>query len=138
MANPGSPSSSASEPTFRYWNVKEIKQASELWKQGIPVKEIADQIGRSERSLKYQVMTRRDWFPHRRRENRNRKDYKIIKIEVTPFLHKTIKEEAKKRNTSMNLVIEEGLLDRFVRKRWKPQASTSIEKVKYSNGSKEL
>ncbi len=121
----------------RPWLMSELKEASQLWKSGMSQVDIAQKLGRNVESLKKKVGERRDLFPRRVQYHGDLENAVTMKFQVTEFVYKLIKQEAKDRGISINMLVRETLRDRFVRKLWKPQPNTSTEKVKYFNGSRE-
>lgn len=79
--------------------------------------EVAAEIGRHEGSLKHKVRENRDLFPRRRQARKELRETVDIKLAITPYVHKLVKEEAKARNISMNMLIREVFRDRFLRRR---------------------
>lgn len=101
------------------WTTIELQWASRLWKQGKTLTEIADTLGRGRESVKHQCEARRDLFP-RRREKRdgfsNVGKLISLKVPITPFMHKAVKAEARRRGVSQNIVIREALRAVLLRK----------------------
>lgn len=121
------------------WTTTELKKAEKLWKQGKLVKEIAVELGRNFQSVNHQVKRDRERFPRRKANwGSLAKDGVSFRAEISEFVMKAIRKEAEERNISINMIIREALLDRFVRKKWKPGPSTSTEKVKLTRNSREL
>lgn len=119
------------------WTTSELKKAAKLWGEGWLVKDIAVELGRNFNSVNHQVKRDRERFPRRKAAwGSLSKDGVSFRTEISEFVMKEIRKEAKERRISINMIIREALLDRFVRKRWKPQGSTSTVKVPYSRGSK--
>jgi hypothetical protein len=54
-----------------------------------------------------------------------------VKLKLTVFTYSLIKAEAQERGISINMLVRETFRDRFVRKLWKPKASTSTEKAEH-------
>lgn len=119
----------------RNWLITELHHASRLWKEGKTIEDIAAALNRSVYSTKWQTKRRRDLFPRRHTPKNELKEVTNLKVAVSPYTHALIKKEAKERGISVNMLIRETLMHRFVRKTWKLPANTSTEKVKYSNGS---
>lgn len=121
------------------WTTSELKKAQKLWNEGKLVKEIAVELGRNYESVNHQVKRDRERFPRRKAAwGSLSKDGVSFRAEISEFVMKAIRKEAKERRISINMLIREALLDRFVRKKWKPGPSTSIEKVKLTRNSREL
>ena len=117
------------------WTTSELKKAQKLWNEGKLVKEIATELGRSFQSVNHQIKRNRERFPRRKAAwGSLAKEGVSFRAEISEFVMKAIRKEAEERRISINMIIREALLDRFVRKKWKPGPSTSTEKVKYSNG----
>lgn len=121
------------------WTTTELKKAEKLWKEGKLVKEIAVELGRNFQSVNHQVKRDRERFPRRKAKwGSLAKEGVSFRAEISEFVMKAIRKEAKERRISINMIIREALLDRFVRKKWKPGPSTSTEKVKLTRNSREL
>lgn len=101
--------------TAKPWTTKELQTGSELWKQGKSIQSIADALGRGRESVKHQTQTRRDYFPRRKQERMSIKDTVTTKMVISKFVYRAIKSESKKRGISVNMVIREALVDRFIR-----------------------
>lgn len=119
----------------RTWTTTELHHASRLWKNGDSIEEMALKLKRGRESIKHQTQSRRDLFPRRKQPRGDIKEVVDIKLAITPYMHRLMKLEAKERGISFNMLVRETFRDRFVRKLWKPQVSTSTAKVKFSNGS---
>lgn len=89
----------------RAWTMPELRKAGKLWAEGLTIKQVAAEIGRTYESVKHQTESRRDIFPHRR--HRMGPDYgrKRLTLPLSPTLYALVKKEAKARNTSMIRVI---------------------------------
>jgi len=101
------------------WTTGELRRASAIWAEGKTMAEIADALGRGRESIKHQVEARRDLFPRRRekRDGFSNSGLISLKVPVTPYLHKLVKAEAKRRGISQNMVIREALRNVLLRKK---------------------
>lgn len=97
------------------WTTRELKTAADLWKEGKSIETIATALGRGRESVKHQTQVRRDLFPRRKQERMSIKDVVTTKMVISKFVYRRIKSEATERGISINMVIREALVDRFVR-----------------------
>lgn len=102
------------------WTMRELKKASVLWSDGLTIAQIAQTIGRTHESVKFQTYTRRDLFPRRKNP---RLTYGVhgapvnLKFDVTPYLHKAIRAEARAKGVSMSKLVRDILTDTLLRKK---------------------
>jgi transposase len=108
----------------RTWTTTELKEASILWKQGNSITKIAEVLGRGRESIKHVTSAHRDLFPRRRSKKLDYKELVEIKLPIPIYTYSLMKAEAKSRGISINMLIRETFLHRFVRKTWKPPANT--------------
>lgn len=113
------------------WTIVELHHASRLWKRGDTLKDIALAMNKTRESIKHQSASRRDLFPWRKQPRHDLTGKTVeVKLKLTVYTYSLIKEEAKERGISINMLVRETFRDRFVRKLWKPRESTSTEKAK--------
>lgn len=102
----------------KLWTGAELKRASLLWSAGLSMIQIASELERSKESVKHQIAARRDLFPRRRQprsEIRNDGPAVAFKFTVTPFMHRAVKKEARRRGISQCMVVREALRDVLLR-----------------------
>lgn len=112
------------------WTTLELKAASNLWKSGKTIEEIAATLGRKREGVKHQTQAHRDYFPRRKQERMSNASTVTMKFQVTEFVYAAVVEEALARGISINMLVRETLRDRFVRKLWKLPESTSTARVR--------
>lgn len=102
------------------WTGAELTRAAALWRVGMSIDNMAVELGRSRYSVSHQIEVNRDKFPRRRTKRTDLRHQGApvrLKVTVSPFMHKMLTAEAKRRNVSMNTVVRDALTDIVIRKR---------------------
>lgn len=110
------------------WTNKELGRASDLWMQGLTITQIAQELGRTNRSIQHQILDKRELFPRRRAYRRDVKREHppvYMKLSITLFMHNLLKKEARRRGVSMNTVIRDAVRGVLMPAKSNPSAKKS-------------
>ena len=106
------PPTTKTRANYRHWTMAEIKEAAELWEQGLTIREIADQIGRNAATLSGQIEKHRHLFPRRRSSptgGDKSAPRKTLHMPVSEYVHTQLRELARKRGTTISAVVRDAL-----------------------------